>query len=723
MNSDRGKSYGARDFPVENFNSPPTMVVRSPLFENSPRRKLQVRPSGLRDPSVSSDGELPPGWKTAEEQQRILLSRKYLSPKSKNSAEACVTSSEDDCPRSWKGGKLSYNGVQFITAEPEHQPYVQEHIDSRARRLSEGNYSLRYADRSVASVRKSDSDIFRRGINKTSSRYSVQEDMAGRQARVEVSRNTPSFVGGSAGGESALGSSQEDSSEGESKRTRMESTANEVVAELRRSKIRVLEEVGDPDIEWKDETSRATGSGGIGRGRIVKVKESCSADVEDSCEHLVRESHGDVRRLRINDDQDDFIQKCRNWSVADSYANVDGNSAPWKTGRFGCDRGNEAQDSKAHRRASFESDVGGRRSLRWSKFSEPLTISEDRCFPELDVNYDSTTEHSSSDLDSRTDLRSPYSDDMPSSRHKDAGRRLSLSKDFRLNGKSPYDQLLEAKSRRKSFTDDRCILTQGSDVAISSQMASSVDCDTKARNATYDSASSVVVKDRGKDIIGASFKELKKKRKSLRKRRSESPTAAVACAASMIGDTVDAVRKVREDAAELAFKLAELHAHDAKALRSAAAVMRHHVDSLHSEVHSFQASYEKKDLVEFPWHSFLKEFLVTASLVTGVFSVHACINSLRKALGSLKQTASRREKLALAAVLLTVGFGTSVYHGMGQVRSVRRVRDKQLRVHLKCIMERTSLLANLAHKDPTSSSLETFTEVEEDRQSTVYSSK
>lgn len=91
--------------------------------------------------------------------------------------------------------------------------------------------------------------------------------------------------------------------------------------------------------------------------------------------------------------------------------------------------------------------------------------------------------------------------------------------------------------------------------------------------------------DRERDNTGVSMEEFSRKKRSLRKRRSQSPSAAVACAASMIGDTVDAVRKVREYAAELAFKLAELHAHDAKCLRSAATVMRHHVDTLHTEVH------------------------------------------------------------------------------------------------------------------------------------------
>ncbi|KAL2650184.1 hypothetical protein R1flu_018312 [Riccia fluitans] len=670
MNSDCGKPHGTRDFSVDNFTSPPKIVVRSPLFESSPRRKhpIQVRPSGhLRDPSVSSDGELPPGWKTAEEQQRILLLRKYLSPRSKNSAEACVTSSEDDCSRNWKGGKLSYNGVQFVTTEPEHEPYFQEHIvaDIRGRRLSEGGYSRRYGDRSGAASRKSDNDIFGRGINKITSRHLVQEGVAEPQTRIESSGSAPSFVAGNAGGEIVLDEGQEDSSGSEPKRTRMEYNGSVVNSVQRRSKIRVLEEVEDPGMEWKDDTSCAIGGGGIGRGRIVKISESCPQDGGDICAPLVRESHPEVQRLRISDDQEDFIQKCRQWSVADTHSNVDGKVAAWKAGRFGCERNNQADDSKGHRRTSFESDVTGKKTL---------------------------------------------SDELPSSRHKDGGRRLSLSKDFKLNGKLPYDHLLEGKSRRRSFTDDRCILSQGSDAANGCQKVSSI-------------GSSIGTTDRGKDITGTSFKEFKKKRKSLRKRRSQSPTAAVACAASMIGDTVDAVRKVRADAAELAFKLAELHAHDAKALRSAAAVMRHHVDSLHSEVNSFQASYDRKDLVEFPWQSFLKEVLVAASLVTGVFSVHACINSVRMALGSLKQTASRREKLALAAILLTVGFGTSVYHGMGQVRSVRRVRDKQLRVHLKCILERTSLLSSLAHTDPTSSPLETFTEVEEDGQSVVYTSR
>lgn len=55
------------------------------------------------------------------------------------------------------------------------------------------------------------------------------------------------------------------------------------------------------------------------------------------------------------------------------------------------------------------------------------------------------------------------------------------------------------------------------------------------------------------------------------------------------------------------------------------------------------------------------------------------------------------------------------------MKSVRRARDKQLREHLKVIMERTTLLSTLAHTDPTNSSFDSSTEVEDDRQSMLYS--
>lgn len=52
----------------------------------------------------------------------------------------------------------------------------------------------------------------------------------------------------------------------------------------------------------------------------------------------------------------------------------------------------------------------------------------------------------------------------------------------------------------------------------------------------------------------------------------------------MIGDTVKALRRAREDAAALALKLAELQAGEVKKFKAAASEMRTHVDLLWSEV-------------------------------------------------------------------------------------------------------------------------------------------
>jgi len=52
----------------------------------------------------------------------------------------------------------------------------------------------------------------------------------------------------------------------------------------------------------------------------------------------------------------------------------------------------------------------------------------------------------------------------------------------------------------------------------------------------------------------------------------------------MVGDTVKALRRTREDAAALALKLTELQAAELKDFKAAASAMRTHVDLLRSEV-------------------------------------------------------------------------------------------------------------------------------------------
>ena len=86
--------------------------------------------------------------------------------------------------------------------------------------------------------------------------------------------------------------------------------------------------------------------------------------------------------------------------------------------------------------------------------------------------------------------------------------------------------------------------------------------------------------------LGREFR--RRKRGSVRRRGGESPSsssaAAMASCVSKIGDTVESVRRTQEDAAALAFKLAKIHARDAKMLRANASSIRNHVDALHSEV-------------------------------------------------------------------------------------------------------------------------------------------
>ncbi|KAG6549725.1 hypothetical protein Mapa_008705 [Marchantia paleacea] len=737
MSSDCGKPYGTRDYLVEDFSSPPTRVVWSPLFENRPgrNRSSRVRSSSLKDLNISSDGELPPGWRTAEEQQRNLLLRKYISPRSNHSCKGFVTSSDEDCSRSWKAAKLTYSGLQFVSTELDHHSHPKEQSISgrqreseERRRFSEGSYGLRYRDDIGLTSRKSDSDISARRNKEVSSLKFVDEGESVPGMRRHISRNTSSLVSEGSRGNNVLDAPQEDWSESELKRTRMETTGAETYTKQRRSKIRVLEESEDLNCERKDAGVCGVGSGGIGRGRVVKGKELSKQSGGYVHQRLVREPYLEAGKVRITGDKEDFIQKCRNRSVADSYINVDGKGSSWKSGSLedGSDRDPLAHDTRPHCHASMESVLYNRKSFKCSGFSDPLMASPKNRTPTSDRNRDSATDQSSSELGSNADSQSLDRNEKFILMHRTPGQRLTLLKEPSVTGKALNDQL-EGKSRRKVSSDDRCNFSQGSDAAKTCHKSSFLESCTKTRKARYDSATSkdhsTVTTDRDNDNTGGSLKEFSRKKRSLRKRRSQSPSAAVACAASMIGDTVEAVRKVREYAAELAFKLAELHAHDAKCLRSAATVMRHHVDTLHTEVHSFQANWARRDSVQFPWNCFWREFLVAASLVSGVFSVQACINSVRSALGSLKQTGSRREKVVLAAVLLTVGarFGSGVYQGLGQVKSVRRARDKQLREHLKVIMERTSLLSTLAHTDPTSSSFDSSTEVEDDRQSMLYS--
>jgi hypothetical protein len=82
-----------------------------------------------------------------------------------------------------------------------------------------------------------------------------------------------------------------------------------------------------------------------------------------------------------------------------------------------------------------------------------------------------------------------------------------------------------------------------------------------------------------------SLRECRRRKRGSVRRRGESPSSmAMASCVSMIGDTVEAVRRTQEDAAALAFKLAEIHAREAKMLRANASSIRNHVDALHLEV-------------------------------------------------------------------------------------------------------------------------------------------
>lgn len=96
----------------------------------------------------------------------------------------------------------------------------------------------------------------------------------------------------------------------------------------------------------------------------------------------------------------------------------------------------------------------------------------------------------------------------------------------------------------------------------------------------------------------ASLREFRRRKRGWVKKRGQSPSAAVACCASMIGDTVEAVRRTREDAAALAFKLAELHAGDAKGLRATASLMRTHISCLHSVVQVRLAIFQHNSFVD-----------------------------------------------------------------------------------------------------------------------------
>lgn len=81
-----------------------------------------------------------------------------------------------------------------------------------------------------------------------------------------------------------------------------------------------------------------------------------------------------------------------------------------------------------------------------------------------------------------------------------------------------------------------------------------------------------------------SRREIRRRRRGWAKRKAQLPATAVACCVSMIGDTVKALRRTREDAAALALKLAEVQTAEVKDFKAAASAMRSHVDLLRSEV-------------------------------------------------------------------------------------------------------------------------------------------
>jgi hypothetical protein len=68
------------------------------------------------------------------------------------------------------------------------------------------------------------------------------------------------------------------------------------------------------------------------------------------------------------------------------------------------------------------------------------------------------------------------------------------------------------------------------------------------------------------------------------RRRKRGWAKGKACCVAMLGDTVKALRRTREDAAAVAVKLAELQAGEVKNLRAAASEIHTHVDLLRAEV-------------------------------------------------------------------------------------------------------------------------------------------
>lgn len=471
MSSDRGKPYGTRDYLVDDFSSPPTRVVWSPLFENSPGKNhsSRVRSSSLKDLNISSDGELPPGWRTAEEQQRNLLLRKYISPRSNHSGKGCVTSSDEDCSRSWKAAKLTYSGLQFVSTEVDHHSHREEQAMSggrresqERRRYSEGSYGLRYGYDVGPTSRNSDSDISARRNKEVSSLKFVDEGESARGMRRHISRKTSSLISEGSRGNNVLDAPQEDWSEGELKRTRMETTGAETYTKQRRSKIRVLEESEDLNCERKDAGVCGVGSGGIGRGRVVKGKELSKQSGRGYVhQRLVQEPYLEAGKVMIADDKEDCIQKSRNRSVADSYINVDGKGSSWKPGIFedDSDRDSLAHDTRPPCQISTESALHNRKSFKWCRFDDPLTASPKNRTPTSEPNRDSATDQSSTELGSNADSQSLDRNEKFILMHKNPGQRLALLKEPSVTGKTLIDQL-EGKSRRKVSSDDRCNFSQ-----------------------------------------------------------------------------------------------------------------------------------------------------------------------------------------------------------------------------------------------------------------------
>lgn len=79
-------------------------------------------------------------------------------------------------------------------------------------------------------------------------------------------------------------------------------------------------------------------------------------------------------------------------------------------------------------------------------------------------------------------------------------------------------------------------------------------------------------------------REFRRHKREWPRKKAPFPSTTLACCASVIGDTIRALQRTREDVVALTLKLVDIQEAEVKAFKAAALKMRIHVDLLHSEV-------------------------------------------------------------------------------------------------------------------------------------------